>query len=96
MDVVGAYDSVTYRRLIHNLRKRKIPKWITDWVYSFLNERSTTLAIHSRVTGIFDIKTGIPQGSPISPIPNKFIDLQLSIRTFIMNLYSSHAVILDP
>ena len=35
---------------------------------SFLNERSTTLAIHSRVTGIFDVKTGIPQGSPISPI----------------------------
>ena len=51
IDVAGAYDTVTHRRLIHNLRKTKIPKWITDWVNSFLNERSTTLAIHSRVTG---------------------------------------------
>ena len=52
--------AVTNRRLIHNLRKRKIPKRITDWVNSFLNERSTTLVIHSRVTGIFDVKTDIP------------------------------------
>ena len=47
MDVAGAYDKVLHRRLIYNLRKRKILKWITDLVDSFLNERSTTLAIHS-------------------------------------------------
>ena len=44
---------------------------------SFLNERSTTLAIHSRVTGIFDVKTGIPQGSPISPILYLFYNADL-------------------
>ena len=77
MDVAGAYDTVSHRRLIHNLRKRKIPKWITDWVDNFLNERSTTLAIHSRVTGIFEVRTGIPQGSPISPILYLFYNADL-------------------
>ena len=77
MDEAGAYDTVSHRRLIHNLRKRKIPKWITDWVDSFLNERSTTLAIHSRVTDIFEVRTGIPQGSPISPILYLFYNADL-------------------
>ena len=77
MDVAGAYDTVSHRRLIHNLRKRKIPKWITDWVDSFLNERSTTLAIHSRVIDIFEVRTGIPQGSPISPILYLFYNADL-------------------
>ena len=65
MDVAGAFDTVSHRRLIHNLRKRKIPKWITDWTASFLKERRTTLTINRRVTEEF---TGIPQRSPISPI----------------------------
>ena len=77
MDVAGAYDTVSHRRLIHNLRKRKIPNRITDWVDSFLNGRSTTLAIHSRVTGIFEVRTGIPQGSPISPILYLFYNADL-------------------
>ena len=44
IDVAGAYNTVTHQRLIHNFRKRKIPKCITDWVNSFLNKRSTSLA----------------------------------------------------
>ena len=74
MDVAGAYDTVSHRRLIHNT---KIPKWITDWVDSFLNERSTTPAIYSRVTGIFELRTGIPQGSPISPVLYLFYNADL-------------------
>lgn len=32
MDVAGSFDTVSHQRLIHNLRKRKIPEWITNWV----------------------------------------------------------------
>ena len=77
MDLAGAFDTVSHRRLIHNLRKRKIPKWITDWTASFLMERRTTLAINGRVTEEFAVRTGIPQGSPISPILYLFYNADL-------------------
>ena len=60
MDVAGVFDTVSHQRLTHNLRKRKIPKWITDWLNSFLNDRSTTLAINRKATGRFAVRTGIP------------------------------------
>ena len=77
MDVAGAFDTVPHRRLIHNLRKRKIPKWITDWTAIFLKERRTTLTINRRVTEEFAVRTGIPQGSPISPILYLFYNADL-------------------
>ena len=77
MDVAGAFDTVSHQRLIHNLRKRKIPKWITDWTESFLSERRTTLTIQRRTTDVFDVRTGIPQGSPISPILYLFYNADL-------------------
>lgn len=67
MDVAGASDTVSHQRLIHNLRRRKIPEWITNWVSSFLENRSTTLAIYQNVTKQPAVRTGIPQGSPLSP-----------------------------
>ena len=68
IDVSGAFDTVSHRRLIHNLRKRKIPEWITKWKESFLKERETTLTINQRKTNAFQLNIGIPQGSPLSPI----------------------------
>lgn len=35
---------------------------------SFLKDRSTTLAIHQKTTEQFEVRTGIPQSSPLSPI----------------------------
>lgn len=73
MDVPGAFDSVSHQRLIHDLRKRKIPEWIPKWVESLLLDRKTTLAIHRQVTNMSEVRTGIPQGS-ISPILYLFYD----------------------
>ena len=77
MDVANAYPTVSHERLIHNLRKRKIPAWIAKWVLSFLQDRNTTMAINGRVTGALPIRTGIPQGSPISPILYLFYNADL-------------------
>ena len=77
MDVAGAFDTVSHQRLTHNLRKRKILKWITDWLNSFLSDRSTTLAINRKVTGRFAVRTGIPQGSPLSSILYLFYNADL-------------------
>ena len=77
MDVAGAYDTVSHQRLIHNLRRRKIPQWVTNWIECFLKNRRTTLTINRRTTDEFDARTGIPQGSPISPILYLFYNADL-------------------
>ena len=68
LDMAGAFDKVHHERLIHNLRERRIPKWITDYVLSFLTERSTTIAIPGYESPLKPTQCGIPQGSTISPI----------------------------
>lgn len=77
MDISGAFDTVSHPRLIHNLRKRRIPQWITDWVLCFLSDRTTTLSLHQTTSERFLVRTGIPQGSPISPILYLFYNADL-------------------
>ncbi len=67
LDVEGAFDNVSHPRLIHNLRKRRIPQQTTKWIESFLSDRSTTIKMPEGESPTCDIATGIPQGSPISP-----------------------------
>ena len=68
MDVSGAFNNVHHARLIHNMRKRKIPAEITQWVLSFLSNRTTHMRFNGITTGPISTPTGIPQGSPLSPI----------------------------
>ena len=68
LDVSGAFDHVYHARLLHNLRKRKVDQKTVGWIVSFLEDRSTTIQLREHTTNSLQINTGIPQGSPISPI----------------------------
>jgi hypothetical protein len=68
MDISGAFPNVSHSRLLHNLRKRKIPLAYTSWVESFLKDRKTTIKLFEGESHEFTAETGIPQGSPTSPI----------------------------
>src|SRR5438046_6341901 len=68
MDVSGAFNNVHHERLIHNMRKRRIPVEITQWVLSFLSNRTTQMRFNGITTSPIPTPTGIPQGSPLSPI----------------------------
>src|SRR5450432_405854 len=68
LDISGAFDYVSHERLIHNLRKRQIPTILTRWVSSFLQDRETTIKAFEGESEPLRVTTGIPQGSPISPI----------------------------
>jgi len=77
LDLSGAFDNVNQERLLHNLRKRRVPENIVRWVSSFMTERRTTITLQEGPMGDFDIKTGIPQGSPLSPILFLFFNADL-------------------
>ena len=77
LDVTGAFDHASHLRLIYILKSKWIPLWIINWVTSFLEDGQATIKIHSQESALRDVKTGIPQGSPISPILFLFYNEEL-------------------
>jgi hypothetical protein len=67
LDVSGAFDRVPATRLDHALSKRRIPEWVRRVVRSFMHHH-TALDVPG-LTATPRLRTsGIPQGSPLSPI----------------------------
>jgi exonuclease III len=77
LDVSGAFDNVSHTRLLHNLRKRGLPTEIIDWTASYLTDRKTQIRLYEGLSTEFDVLTGIPQGSPLSPILYLFYNADL-------------------
>ena len=77
LDVSGAFDNVSHQRLLHNLKKRRIPLELVSWIESFLKGRTSTLRLPEYESESFSIHTGIPQGSPLSPILYLFYNADL-------------------
>jgi hypothetical protein len=68
LDVAGAYDNVSHERLLHNMQRLGLGG-LVPWVRSFLTDRSTRIKLpNGYVSEAFPTPTGIPQGSPLSPI----------------------------
>ncbi|KAJ6003542.1 hypothetical protein N7522_006234 [Penicillium canescens] len=67
LDVAGAYDNVSHQRLLHNMRRLGLGE-LAPWVQAFLTGRSTRIRLPGHLSDAFPTNTGIPQGSPISPI----------------------------
>ena len=77
LDVSGAFDNVSRQRLLHNLRKRRVNPTLVRWIDSFLSDRSSTLKLQEYTAPSAPIQTGIPQGSPLSPILYLFYNADL-------------------
>ncbi|KAH7563672.1 hypothetical protein BM1_00719 [Bipolaris maydis] len=77
LDVTGAFDNVSHKRLLHNLRKRKVDERIVRWIASFLRDRHTCILVDGYKSKDYEINTGIPQGSPLSPILYLFYNADL-------------------
>ena len=68
LDVKGAFDHVAKNQLLNILGNLQLPLNLKAWVSSFLEDRSLKLKFDSQEEDFSPINTGIPQGSPISPI----------------------------
>ena len=77
LDMSGAFPNVSHDQLLHNLRRKGIPTALIQWTASFLADRQTTLVLGRRQSPPYRVSTGIPQGSPISPILFLFFNTDL-------------------
>jgi ribonuclease HI len=68
LDVKGAFDHVSKNQLLATLRKLQLPTNLIAWVSSFLQDRQLRLSFDGQTEEFSSIETGIPQGSPVSPI----------------------------
>jgi ribonuclease HI len=82
LDVKSAYPSVHPRRLIHYLSSLRCPSYLVGIIESFLDGRQTTVRIDDFVSPAFDIKIGLPQGSPLSVILYIIYNNSLLIKDF--------------
>ncbi len=62
LDMTGAFNRVILAWLLHNIKERKIPNWIVQWVNNLISNRTTTLCMPGYNTDAFLIHRGIPQG----------------------------------
>lgn len=68
MDVKGAFDYVSRVKLAQRMKELGIDNDLIGWTQSFLTERRVELVIDGHINPEKERETGIPQGSPVSPI----------------------------
>jgi len=68
LDVKGAFDNVSKERLLNTMKNLGVLRNIIDWTESFTTNRRVVLSFDNERDDMKPIDTGIPQGSPISPI----------------------------
>jgi endonuclease/exonuclease/phosphatase family metal-dependent hydrolase len=68
LDIKGAYDNVSHARLLWILRTKGLPDWMINIIQSFLTNRRTRLIFSGFRSDWINTTSGIPQGSPLSPI----------------------------
>ena len=77
LDIEGAFPNAVPSRLTHNLRKRRVPGKIVNFVHNMLRDRITTLKFDGFNSEMIGIDNGIGQGDPLSMILYQFYNADL-------------------
>ncbi|XWX00663.1 hypothetical protein V2A60_008684 [Cordyceps javanica] len=85
-DVKGAYNGVFKERLLQRLRARGITEKIVRWVAAFCSDRTASIPINGKDSEVQALdQTGLPQGSPLSPVAYLFFNADLIQRRIDAN-----------
>ncbi|KAF5313929.1 hypothetical protein D9619_013084 [Psilocybe cf. subviscida] len=76
-DIKGYFDFVNHKRLLVELRRKKVPLVYIKWTASFLEGREAAVCLDGKIGEMKEVQNGIPQGSPISPILAAFYTAEL-------------------
>ena len=77
LDIEGAFPNANPERLVHNLRKRKVPEKYANFVHNMLRDRVTTLKFDGYVSDPIAIDNGIGQGDPLSMVLYQYYNADL-------------------
>ena len=83
LDIKGAFDHVAKDQLLGTMKDLGLPVSLLSWTKSFLSHRKIQLSFDGQKEQFCQVETGIPQGSPVSPI---------LFLIYIRNLFQSHSV----
>src|SRR5262249_23044105 len=67
-DVQGAFDYVNHGCLLCRLWDMGLPPQVIRWVASFISNCKTSICLDGVRAPMKQVSTGVPQGSPVSPI----------------------------
>lgn len=67
MDFSKAFDKVDHLRLIYKLQSVGVSPQVTNWVKSFLANRTQRVAVEGHLSSELPVLSGVPQGSVLGP-----------------------------
>ncbi|CDR48850.1 RHTO0S21e00144g1_1 [Rhodotorula toruloides] len=68
LDVAKAFPSVRTKVLVRDMAEKGLPRSLLRWVESFMTSRTCTLRLEGVSSEPVEWRSGLPQGSPLSPI----------------------------
>ncbi len=77
LNITEIFDNVLHTRLLHNLKKRKIDNNMTNWILSFLFNRSIIISLSKFTSEVFKTGISISQELLISLILYLFYNINL-------------------
>jgi ribonuclease HI len=67
-DIKGAFNNTHPKLLCQIMEQRNMPYYLTQWTRNFTSDRTLSFSFDSENEDPQPCKTGLPQGSPVSPI----------------------------
>jgi len=77
LDIKGTFLNAVPERLVHNLRKWKLPTKYINFVNNMLHDRVTMLKFNSFASDAIQINNSISQGDPLSMVLYQFYNANL-------------------
>ena len=68
LDLSGAFDTVWHDGLVATLEGLGVRSNMLRWLKSFLSDRRSRVRWRTTLSQWHDVRTGVPQGSPLSPL----------------------------
>ena len=80
-DISGFFNNVSHPVLITKLCEFRVPLPMVKWTASFVSDRQTAMCLDGKRGKLQPTETGLPQGSPTSPILTSIYTASLTQTT---------------